>query len=638
MTTADMSSSSTSPTNIIPVLIVGGGPVGLFEALLLTKLDIPIRIIEREHTISPLSKALGLQSRSMEIFRLAGIIDPFLERGFPISNLNFYSGGKHYATMPIVGTPEDTEYCYGLFLEQMKTSEILTEELNKLGVKVDYGWELMDTKVVEGKDYRDTYVETTIRRALSGDNVAPEENLVIGLVEQRDEQNDKKYETQVIKSKYMVACDGGRSTVRHKLNVAFPGRTLTSKTFMWDGICTTDIIVDGVTVISNPNKRAMHLFPLSDGMIRVQIEGGHLEEGEDLAETIKNLTVETFEAMAQDIVSPATFKIQKTTWLTGYKVNERRAEYFVYKNHIFLAGDAAHIHSPAGGQGMNTGLQDAHNLAWKIAFALQGLMDPKLVLPTYNEREPMADRAIEVSSAILQRNQSVGYGSHYMKLAFFSLAPAVLSALRKFNATPDVSMLKLHYGENYINRPQSSKIRDDYQVGVRAQDGNIHAFDPAAVTKKTFRLHQLLIGVGRFHILVFASDTFANLDNTKELAAQINQYQASWRKQWRYTGHLNDGYSDEHDLFKVHVLSGLELSTDDSTNWEMFSTKANGDGRMYIDEDAKVHAKFGFNGKKGLGGIVVIRPDSHIGFRAQGCQLDAWEEVDKYFTTLLTNN
>lgn len=232
---------------MLPVLIVGGGPVGLFEAFLLTKLGIPVRIIEREHSISPLSKALGLQARSMEIFRLAGVIDTFLEKGSPISNLNFYSAGKHFATMPIVGTPEDTEYCYGLFLEQRVTSEILKDELTKMGVEVDYGWELMDAKVVEGGDNESSYVETTIRRALSGDNTAPGENLAIGVVDERMEQNDKEYETEVIRSKYMVACDGGRSTVRHKLNIAFPGRTLTSKTFMWDGIADTDILVDGVT-------------------------------------------------------------------------------------------------------------------------------------------------------------------------------------------------------------------------------------------------------------------------------------------------------------------------------------------------------------------------------------------------------
>ncbi|KAG9064116.1 hypothetical protein KI688_003300 [Linnemannia hyalina] len=630
-------SSSPTPPNMLPVLIVGGGPVGLFEAFLLTKLGIPVRIIEREHSISPLSKALGLQARSMEIFRLAGVIDPFLEKGSPSFNLNFYSAGKHFATMPVNGTPDDTEYCYGLFLEQKVTSEILRDELAKMGVEVNYGWELMDAKVVEGGDNESTYVETTVRRALSGDNTALGENLVIGIVDERIEQKDKKYETEVVRSKYMVACDGGRSTVRHKLNIAFPGRTLTSKTFMWDGIADTDILVDGVTVISNPNKRAMHLFPLSHGTIRVQIEAGEIEDSEDFAETIKNLTIDQFEALAKDCVYPATFNIKETTWLTGYRVNERRAEQFVYKNRIFLAGDAAHIHSPAGGQGMNTGLQDAHNLAWKIAFALQGLAAPELILPTYAEREPMADRAIEVSSAILQRNRTTGYTSHYMKLAFFSVAPFILNVLRKFHATPDVSMLKLRYAENYINRSHTSTMqsKDEYQVGVRAQCGTIRTINSTTndKTNNPFRLHELLIGLGRFHILIFASTTLNSPIDAKHLATHLEHYQYAWRSRWTYSADLNDGRKDKHDLFKIHILAG---PTQDTTGWEKFVDRAEGDGRVYEDIEAKVHVKFGFNGKKGPGGIVVVRPDAHVGYRVEGCQAQAWEAVDRYFSGLLT--
>ncbi|KAG0302734.1 hypothetical protein BGZ97_002195 [Linnemannia gamsii] len=626
---------------MLPVLIVGGGPVGLFEALLLTKLGIPVRIIEREYSISPYSKALGLAARSLEVFRFAGVIDPFLEKGSPITNMNFYTAGNYFATMPIVGTPEDTEYCYGLFLEQKVTSEILRDDLAKLGVEVDYGWELLDTKVVEGGSHDSTYVETTIRRALSGDNTAPGENLVIGIVDQHLEQKDKVYETEVVRSKYMVACDGGRSTVRHKLNIGFPGRTLPSKTFMWDGIAETDILVDGVTVISNPNKPAMHLFPLSHGVIRVQLEAGVLEDGENLSETIKNLTIDQFEAMAKDRVYPARFKIKETTWLTGFRVNERRAEHFVYKNHIFLAGDAAHIHSPAGGQGMNTGLQDAHNLAWKLAFALQGLIDPELVLPTYAEREPMADRSIEVSSAILQRNQKIGYGSHYMKLAFFSLAPFVLNIFRKFNITPDIAMLKLRYVENHINRPTQPK--DEHQVGVRARCGNIRAIDSTTLSNpsttnndnKSFRLHELLVGLGRFHILVFASTTLNSPTEAKQLAAHLEHYQSTWRGRWTYSGNINDGCKDNHDLFKISVLAGpCQSTTHDTAGLEIFLDKAAGDGRAYEDIEAKVHAKFGFDGK-GLGGIVVVRPDAHVGYRVEGSQSQAWEEVDRYFSAVL---
>lgn len=151
-------------------------------------------------------------------------------------------------TLPVIGTStEDTEFNYGLLLEQEKTSRLLVELLEELGVSVEYEWELMDTKVVEGEDGEETYVETVIRRALSGDNTTPEDNMLIGGVDMYAEQEKKEYEIQAVRSKYLIACDGGRSTVRHKLNIEFSGRTLGHKTLMWDGICKTDIVPNGIT-------------------------------------------------------------------------------------------------------------------------------------------------------------------------------------------------------------------------------------------------------------------------------------------------------------------------------------------------------------------------------------------------------
>jgi len=241
------SKSSCSITHTsVPVLIAGGGPVGLFEAYLLTKLGIPVRIIEREMAVSPLSKALGIQPRSMEIMQMVGVIDQFLERGRSMNDFNFYFGTKHMATIPVLSGSGDTHYGYGLFLEQAITSEILIKELETMGVKVDHGWELLDTKVIEedeaesagdGKKRRKTYVETTIRRALEGSNTTDDEKRLIGVVDPLAEETGKEYEVQVVRSEYMVAADGGRSTVRHKLNIGFPGQTLNFKTMMWDGTC-----------------------------------------------------------------------------------------------------------------------------------------------------------------------------------------------------------------------------------------------------------------------------------------------------------------------------------------------------------------------------------------------------------------
>jgi 2-polyprenyl-6-methoxyphenol hydroxylase-like FAD-dependent oxidoreductase len=227
---------SPSTPALLPVLIAGAGPVGLFEALLLTQLGIPVRIIDRELAISPYSRALGLHCRTMEILQFTGIIDSFLDKGKPMTNVSYYRNSRLVGSLPVIQAPEQSRFSTGMFLEQAKTSEILLTKLKELGVEVEYGWELLDTKVVDGRDGEEEYVETAIRRALVGGQV------VKG-------GEDKDYETQVVRSKYLVACDGGRSTVRHKINIAFPGRSLAQKILMWDGHCECDIPFTGPTYV-----------------------------------------------------------------------------------------------------------------------------------------------------------------------------------------------------------------------------------------------------------------------------------------------------------------------------------------------------------------------------------------------------
>jgi len=238
-------SSRTTTTSSVPILIAGGGPVGLYEALLLTKLGIKVRVIEREMTVSPLSKALGMQARSLEVLDITGSIDRFLEQGQPINEMTLWSSGRKVATIPVGGS--DESHCsYGLCLEQTKTSLIFINELKELGVQIDYGWEAMDTRVVHELTPGASYVETTIRRALSGNNNAPNESVAVGIVEAREEQEGKEYEIEVIRSEYLVAADGGRSAVRHKLNIPFPGRTLDFMTLMWDGTYVCALSFSGI--------------------------------------------------------------------------------------------------------------------------------------------------------------------------------------------------------------------------------------------------------------------------------------------------------------------------------------------------------------------------------------------------------
>jgi 2-polyprenyl-6-methoxyphenol hydroxylase-like FAD-dependent oxidoreductase len=182
---------------------------------------------------------------------------------------------------------------------------------------------------------------------------------------------------------------------------------------------------------------------MSNGIVRIGVEDSDLLPDEDFEQTLRDLSVEQFETIVAETTYPAKFKVTSTVWLTCFKTNERRAESYVYKNRIFLAGDAAHVHSPWGGQGLNTGFHDAHNLAWKLSFVLNGLAKPEFLLPTYEERVAMADRAIRVSTEMMDRNRAKGFVAATMTWLFFYIAPLIAKYYNIFLLTPEVAMVRL---------------------------------------------------------------------------------------------------------------------------------------------------------------------------------------------------
>ncbi|KAG0286953.1 hypothetical protein BGZ98_004866 [Dissophora globulifera] len=441
--TSSSSSSSQSTASTVPVLITGAGPTGLFEAYLLTKMGIQVRIIDREMALSPLSKAIIIQPRSMEVFQMSGLIDPLLAKGLPMTNFQFFIGTKRVAAMPVFGARTSSHYESSLILEQSKVCEILIEEMDMMGVQVDRGWELLDTKVVEESGH--TFVETIIRRVFPGESTTPDDRKVLGEVDFSDEPVEKAYETQVVRSEYLVAADGARSTVRHKLNIGFPGRTRSHKTIMWDGTYECDLDLAGITFVHGVNNRTLSSFPLTNGTRRLMADAGDIEPGEDISKTLQELTPEKFEKLANDCIAPSRLKIKETNWLTIFKTNERRAERYIHRNRIFLAGDSVHVQSPAGGQGMNVGWHDAHNLAWKLAFVMNKIA-PEALLETYQEREAMADKAIALATKLIDLERGTGVFTMIMMRIIYALAPYMFALMEALGFEEETHMVSyLHF-------------------------------------------------------------------------------------------------------------------------------------------------------------------------------------------------
>lgn len=171
----------------------------------------------------------------------------------------------------------------------------------------------------------------------------------------------------------------------------------------------------------------MFIMCMRDNHYRLVIEVDDFTPDEDLDQINRDLTVADLERYTKACLHPETkFRVIENFWLICYRINERRAENYIHKGRIFLGGDAAHVHSPAGGQGMNTGLQDSYNLAWKLALVMNKLAPASLLQTYHDERLPMADRAIELSSRLLDRARDKGPVLHYIKRFFLIMSPLLM--------------------------------------------------------------------------------------------------------------------------------------------------------------------------------------------------------------------
>ncbi|KAF9923250.1 hypothetical protein FBU30_006677 [Linnemannia zychae] len=643
MTTSSLTSPhddspATTVTDIL-VLISGAGPTGLMAAILLAKMGIRSKVIERDMTVSPLSKAISLHPRTLEIFQFANpeLVERFKEETWMSHKGRVYFGGKLTAEVPWTPATE-SQFHYTHCAPQTTTVRLLTEEYERTGMgSIERGWELTDTRVIEIENTKggeasrrsSSWVETTVRRAIEGTNKRQGENPVLGTVEQAEEDKEKKYEYRVIRSSFLIGADGGRSTVRHILKIPFLGRTRDINIILFDGHIDTDLPLDEIASINGNNMHAVGMFPLYGNRVRFLLSDGTLIEEELAARNPKTPTKEYFEKLLEATVAPHKVKVLSYNWLTYYRPNERRASHFVHKQRIFLAGDAAHCHSPMGGQGLNTGLQDSYNLAWKIGMVLNGTA-PLALVDSYNEeRVPIADEIIQYSAKSLSLFVSENYLVFQIRKMGLTLYSYIQPYLFTGTGTSNISMLGLRYHKNSLNKEHCSQnyaSTAPASIGKRAPDGLVYSLNPEHAP---IRLYHLMSTPGAFQILVFTSNRLTQeIDLSERLTGDIEHYQQSWIGQWpgiKANASLSNKTTPH---FMVHVISSR--SQNSTFN---FSQREVGYGKLYFDsEKGDLHKRYGISAK---GGIIVVRPDSHISYRVVSIDKLAWIDVNGYFESIL---
>jgi 2-polyprenyl-6-methoxyphenol hydroxylase-like FAD-dependent oxidoreductase len=340
------------------VLIVGAGPTGLMLANQLARRGVRTRIIDRHAGPAQQTRALGVQARTLEIYAQLGVAARALELGKRGTGANIWANGRRMARVPLGEAGRDfTPYPYILVLGQDDNERIMGERLATLGLDVEWTTELTDLVQHDGA------VAATLR--------LPDGS------------------STTITAAWVAGCDGARSAVRERCGIAFAGAPYEHVFYVADTALTGSMVADEVNVFLW--RSGFHLFFPMRGKDHWRLVG-------ILPQALRQQTDVTFEAVQPSILAEAgsALAFGACTWFSTYRIAHRAAVRF-RQGRCFLLGDAAHIHSPMGAQGMNTGLQDAYNLGWKLALVVQGRADNALLDSYEAERIPVARRLLETT-------------------------------------------------------------------------------------------------------------------------------------------------------------------------------------------------------------------------------------------------
>ncbi|WP_338869200.1 FAD-dependent monooxygenase [Spirosoma sp. SC4-14] len=464
------------------VLIVGAGPTGLTLAAQLIRYGINFIIIDQKDGVTNLSKALVVHARTLEIFDELGLAQQAVVNGEIAQEADFLINGRVGGKIDFGNMGQGlSPFPYMLIYEQSKTEQLLYDYLQKHGHEVQWGTKL-----------------TTLKQDQHG-VVA----MVMPVSEQEQTQASSAAWTeengQAIEAKFVVGADGASSPVRHLLNIGFEGTTNARMFFVAD--VEMKFAGDAGTLYVAFHDNFFILLVPMEGTQHWRLIG-NLPDYDGQSEPQVNY--EEIEQKVKDVIQQP-LDVTKVRWFSTYRVHTRSAETFSL-GRCFLAGDAAHIHTPAGGQGMNTGIQDAYNLAWKVAFVLKEMAADTL-LATYNEER--LENAKKLLASTDKFFDLMVNGNRLTRFLRDNFVPGLVGFLAQFGVTreaifPSISQI----GINYRQQSLSQHVDDtDFRVKAgdrmpyfRVEGGNVytHFHNP------------------KFHVILFSDgeQDFANLTNS----------------------------------------------------------------------------------------------------------------------------
>ncbi|KAL1707442.1 FAD binding domain-containing protein [Schizophyllum commune] len=553
----------------VDVLIVGAGPSGLVAALALAQSGVSIRIIDKLTEPRVGQKGPAIQPRTLELYKLLGVLDDILKRARfaqPIVHYKLPGGtevAREFNMFPWTYPTADCPYPNPLMLGQDRHEEILRAHLQRYGIQVEWATELVHFTQDDNKVHVRISKGDAIDISKGGATATPTNNNV-----------------EELDVAYLIGADGGHSKVRKILGLNFLGETREL-----DKMLAGDIVVkppglarDKWHAWGDPQTRVLGLRPCEapdDDKLAILVTGKDVDYGK------ASWSSEDFAKLFHEITGRTDVQFGETIGLTVWRPNIRMIDHFSV-GRVFIIGDAAHTHSPTGGQGMNSSVQDAANLAWKLALVLKGHAAPSLLDSYTTERVPVIREMLERTTRLLDRTMRPGEDTD-----------------EAWHRRGPLHMLGIHYRWSPIvmdqrRSPPSADERESAYVGSEGLCAGDRAPD-APVEGDAARLFDLF-KITRHTVLVFSAD----LAFVDEVTATIDK--------------IPNGLCD--------VAVVLPRGTTPET---FVNTKA---AKVLTDKDGEAYKAYEVY--DGNPTVFVVRPDGVI-----GAVVKNGEGVENYFSKLV---
>lgn len=477
--------------------------------------------------------------------------------------------------MENMGKDEDswTQWDFALVLRQMYQEEILRSRLREIGGKLETEKEVVKVVVDETVELGGYRIQTVVKNCKTG-------------------------KEEVIICRYLVGADGGRSFVRRELKIPFEGETTEDRWVRIDGMVETDMPKSrGYGAIESPTHGNVLWAALDHGATRIGF--AFTKERQEKYEIFHE---EAAIAEAIESVKPFKLKFTKVDWFTVYSVGQRVAKQFFLGGCVFLAGDACHTHSSGAAQGMNTGIHDAVNLAWKLNMVMNGLANHSLLETYQSERLPNVQKLINYDKDI-SRLMTMQLPLNWKGDP--NMDPNELLGTVMAKASAFTSGLSIALESNHLNKTgtwKSSKVGP----GQRGPDSQLQKPGTFDIT----RLHKETPNKARFHVVVFAGEPEHTSKSFQLFSKATKTSKVFSRSKWPIS------------WLTIPAKSGPSA-------FELLGTMPL--GKVFYDEKQTAHSRYGVDVKEG--GVFVLRPDGWIG-TAANLGVDSVKELEEYFNNV----